>query len=135
MDLTVTSPASPERVFEFLANPRNLVIANNPGPVVERSVEAGGVGSWTVLAFDNLRARVEYTAWEPPTRIAAVVSWSGRFSGGRRDEAEYRLAPVSGGGTAVTIAGQSNVRAIPLAGRLNTWLITRRLRRRFAAIS
>jgi hypothetical protein len=48
--------AGPDRVVEYLSNPRNLIFANHRGPVVERSDEPSvKKGSWAVLAFDQLR--------------------------------------------------------------------------------
>jgi hypothetical protein len=54
-----------ERVAAFLAEPRHLLAANHRGPVVEQSDGPLGAGSWFVLAFDQLRVRVEYTLFEP----------------------------------------------------------------------
>lgn len=87
----------PARVFAFLSNPRNLITANREGPVVEQSDGSLGVGSWFVLAFDQLRARVEYTALEPTRKIAVSVAMSGRGSGGMSGTHEFVLSALEGG--------------------------------------
>jgi carbon monoxide dehydrogenase subunit G len=94
---------SPDRVVAFLSHPRNLIAANHKGPVVERSEGPLASGSWFVLAFDQLRARVEYVTYEPPTRISAYVSLSGLGSGGARWRHDYVLTP-KGTGTHVAVA-------------------------------
>lgn len=137
MTLTVTSPATPERVFDFLTNPRNLVTGNHRGPVETRSDAAEGVGSWAVLAFDNLRARVEYTAWDRASRISATITWSGRFSGGRVEYADYQISPGPDGGTVIAIGNTIPVSATApsLISRIVYPLLVRRWRRKFAQIT
>jgi uncharacterized protein YndB with AHSA1/START domain len=135
-ELTVTSPAPPERVFDYLAVPRNLLTANHQGPVVERSTDpAEGLGSWVVLAFDQVRVRVGYTAFDRPAHIAVTMDYTGFGSGGRHDTADYRLEPLPDGGTRVTMSGGSNRPAAPLIGRLIGAVMTRRVRSKFAAIT
>jgi hypothetical protein len=99
---TVDLDVAPDQAFDHFANPRNLVLANNPGPVIERSDPATGVGSWAVLKFDQIRMRVEYEVWERPRRIVAMLQYSGFLSGGRRERAEYEFRPNDSGGTTVT---------------------------------
>ena len=126
--------ASPESVFDYLSKPRNLILANQKGSTVEQSTDpVGGVGSWSVLAFDQLRVRIAYTAFDPPARIAAIAEYSGPGSGGRRDVADYRIAPAAGGRSSVTVEMESP--GIPLIGRLVEWMVWRRLGQRLAAIN
>lgn len=87
---TIGAPA--ERVFDYFANPRNLVMANNRGPVIDQSVPSTGPGSWAVLKFDQLQLRVEYETWERPTKLAAVLHYSGIGSGNRVDRFAYDFA-------------------------------------------
>lgn len=74
--------SSPDEVAAYLANPRNLLIANHKGPVVDQSEPPTRTGSWYVLAFDQIRVRIEYTTFEPPALIAISVGYSGRGSAG-----------------------------------------------------
>jgi hypothetical protein len=124
--------ASPSVVSAYLSNPRNVLIANHEGPVVERSDPPVGAGSWSVLAFDQLRARVEYTRYEPPDVIAVGVAYSGRGSGGMTQSATYRLEPDdSTGGTKVTLAVDGSSGLMIRAFNQVTWpLVWRRLRDR-----
>src|SRR5574338_387270 len=87
----------PDRVFAYLSNPRNLMSANHEGPVVVRSDGPLVAGSWFVLKFDQLRARVEYTEVEPDRHIAAQVALSGFGSGGSVGRVDVILTPVEGG--------------------------------------
>lgn len=89
---SVTIGAPAERVFDYFANPRNLVMANNRGPVIDQSVPSTGPGSWAVLKFDQLQLRVEYETWERPTKLAAVLHYSGIGSGNRVDRFAYDFA-------------------------------------------
>lgn len=128
----MTSPAPPDRVFDYLCVPRNLLLANHQGPVEARSSDpTTRAGSWAVLAFDQLRVRVEYTAVERAERVEAVMEWSGFGSGNRRETVEYRLTPLPGGGTEVTVASVGPSRSAPLIGRLLGRLTAGRVRRRF----
>jgi carbon monoxide dehydrogenase subunit G len=85
------------RVFAFLSNPRNFIAGNHIGPVVEQSDGPLAAGSWFVLAFDQLRMRVEYTAFEPSRRVAVATSMSGRGSGGMWSKQEFVLTELDGG--------------------------------------
>jgi hypothetical protein len=85
---------SQDRVVAYLSNPRHLLIANNDGPVVAASDPPVRTGSWSLLAFDQLRVRVEYTAFEPPELIATSVIYSGRGSRGMQGVFVYRLRPA-----------------------------------------
>jgi len=87
----------PARVFVFLTQPGNLIAANRKGPIVERSDGPLGLGSWFVLAFDQLRARVEYTAFEPDRKLAVSVVLSGRGSLGTSSTQEFVLSELDGG--------------------------------------
>jgi hypothetical protein len=99
MPWTTTFDAAipPSRAFAFLSKPRNLIAANNKGPIVEQSEGPLAEGSWFVLKFDQLRARVEYTAFEPEKHIAAEVTMSGIGSGGQASRFDYVLTPLDGG--------------------------------------
>jgi carbon monoxide dehydrogenase subunit G len=88
----------PQRVFAFLSNPRNLITANHPGPVIERSDGPFSPGSWFLLAFDQIRVRVEYPQVEPNRRLAAAVTMSGRGSGGASSRWIFDLSELDGGG-------------------------------------
>ncbi|MEA2653766.1 MAG: hypothetical protein QOI37_993 [Chloroflexota bacterium] len=107
-------------------------MANHEGPIVERSERPGGTGSWSVLAFDQIRVRVEYTAFEPPDRVAVAMTFSGPGSGGMSSTAAYRLLPIIGtGGTRVTIDADGSGGVIIRALNRLTWpLVWRRLRDR-----
>ena len=97
LSTTFEVPIPPSRVFAFLSNPRNLITANHKGPILERSDGPPAAGSWFVLGFDQLRARVEYTAFEPDRRLAASVVMSGRASGAMSSRQEFLLSPLSDG--------------------------------------
>jgi hypothetical protein len=101
--------APPDKVLTYLSNPRNIVIANNDGPVVEQSDPPVRAGSWSVLAFDQLRVRVQYTAFESPTLVAASTTVSGPGSGGVQGSYVYQLRPIRAtGGTRVTLDAESS---------------------------
>lgn len=87
----------PGRVAAYLAEPRHVIVANHKGPVLEQSDGPLATGSWFVLGFDQLRVRVEYLTFEPPTRIAVAVSMSGRGSAGMRSVQEFRLSELDRG--------------------------------------
>ena len=91
----VTVP--PTRVFAFLSNPRNFVAADRKGPVIEQSDGPLGAGSWYVLAFDQLRVRVEYIEYEPERKVAVTVVMSGRGSGGQSGRQGYTLSGLDDG--------------------------------------
>lgn len=74
----------PYRVAEYLAEPRHLLAANHKGPTVAQSEGPLVAGSWFILAFDQLRAHVEFVVFEPPERIAVTVTMSGPGSAGTR---------------------------------------------------
>ena len=123
---------SPDRVIAYLADPRNLIVANHQGHVVERSDPPNGIGSWAVLAFDQLRVRVEYTSFEPPDLVAVAVTHTGRGSGGLSQIARYHLGPAAAtGGTHTTLEMDGSGGFITRAVNGLTWpLIWRRLRDR-----
>jgi hypothetical protein len=96
--------SSPDDVAAHLANPRNLVLANHEGPVVDQSDPPIRAGSWFVLAFDQLRLRVEYTTFDPPTLIALSTIYSGRGSAGMQGTYVYQLASIpKSPGTRITL--------------------------------
>ena len=86
-----------DRVVAYLAEPRHLVVANHKGPLLEQSDGPIATGSWFILGFDQLRARIEYVAFEPPTRIAVAVKMTGQGSGGMTAVQEFRLSELDGG--------------------------------------
>lgn len=88
---------APSRAFAFLSNARNLMVANHKGPIVEQSEGPLEAGSWFVLKFDQLRARVEYTVVEPDQHIAAQVTMSGLGSFGQIDRQDFSLTPLEDG--------------------------------------
>jgi carbon monoxide dehydrogenase subunit G len=97
LETTFDVSVPPDRVFAFLANPRNVISTSHPGPVVDRSAEGFGPGSWFVLAFDQLRVRVEYTEVEPDRRLSARVTMTGRGSGGSSSSQAFSLTALDGG--------------------------------------
>lgn len=124
--------APPEKVFAYFANPRHVVIANHDGPLIERSEGEQGVGSWYVMAFDQLRMRVEYTVYDPPSRIGARVTSSGRGSGGSAFEHEWEISALPDGrGSRVEIfgVGRGGFWPLNLLYRPFTWLAGRRAKR------
>jgi carbon monoxide dehydrogenase subunit G len=86
-----------DRVVAYLGDPRHLITANHKGPVIEQSDGPLASGSWYVLGFDQLRARVEYTVYDPPRRIAASVSMTGRGAGGSSAAQEFVLSELDEG--------------------------------------
>jgi hypothetical protein len=123
---------SRDEVVAYLSNPRNILVANHEGPVVDHSDGPVRTGSWSVLAFDQLRVRVEYIQFEPPTVIAASMTYTGRGSGGMRGTFVYRLAPIGiADGTTVTLEAEASGGPIPgPVSRLLWPLLWRRLRAR-----
>jgi hypothetical protein len=104
VNATYDVSSSPDEVATHLANPRNLVLANHEGPVVDQSAPPMRAGSWFVLAFDQLRLRVEYTTFDPPTLIAFSTTYSGRGSGGLQGTYVYQLASIPNSpGTRITL--------------------------------
>jgi polyketide cyclase/dehydrase/lipid transport protein len=97
LSTTFEVPVPRDRVFAFLSNPRNLIAANHTGPVVDQSEGALGPGSWFVLAFNQLRMRVEYVVWEPTSRIAVAMVMTGRGSGGLAARQQFVLTQLNGG--------------------------------------
>jgi hypothetical protein len=126
----VSSPR--DEVAAYLSNPRNILVANHRGPVVEGSDPPVRAGSWSVLAFDQLRVRVDYTAFEPPALLAASVTYSGQGSGGMRGTFVYHLSPIpQAGGTRVSLDAETSGGWMPSPIRRLLWpLIWRRLRSR-----
>jgi carbon monoxide dehydrogenase subunit G len=133
---TFEVPIPPSGVFAFLSNPRNLITANHEGPILERSDGPPAAGAWFVLGFDQLRARVEYTAFEPDRRLAASVVMSGRGSGGMSSRQEFLLSALGdGSATRVDAAADGDggwLRWAPLmrASQRAAW---RRMRARMVA--
>jgi carbon monoxide dehydrogenase subunit G len=126
-----------EQVVAYLSNPRNLITANNAGPTVEQSEPPIQSGSWAVLAFDQLRMRVEYLDYEPPARIAVSTTFTGKGSGGTRAVYAYRLEPIQAtGGTRLTVEvdGQGGWVPAPLS-RLFQRLLWRRMQQRIEAFA
>jgi len=97
LETTFDVAVPPGRAFAFLADPRNLVTANHPRPVVEQSAGPLTSGSWFVLALDQLRVRVEYEQVEPDRQLVAVVTMSGRGSAGSTGRQAIDLCPLDGG--------------------------------------
>ena len=130
--------SSPDEVATYLANPRNLLMANHKGPVVDQSEPPTRTGSWYVLAFDQIRVRIEYTTFEPPALIAISVGYSGRGSAGLQGTDVYRLAPLPGGsGTRVSLDAEKSGGWAPDAINrlLWRWSINRLQRRMDAVIA
>jgi uncharacterized protein YndB with AHSA1/START domain len=124
--------ADPSEVLAYLSEPRHLLVVNNRGQVVDRSDhEPTRAGSWSVLALDQLRVRVEYTAYDPPHRIATSITYTGRGSRSQRDTVTYTLVPTPEGGTTITLDGESTGGWMPASvGRLLWPVIWRRIRHR-----
>jgi hypothetical protein len=78
-------------VFAFLADPRHHFIANHEGPIVDQSPGPLHAGSFFVLAFDQIRARVTFESVEPPERLVVATAMTGRLSGGTTSRREYVL--------------------------------------------
>ena len=129
--------ARPDQVVAYLSNPRNLIVANNPGPTVEQSDPPIRTGSWAVLAFDQLRMRVEYSAFEPPARIDVSVQFTGRGSGGTRAGYKYHLEPIQAtGGTTLTVEVDGHRGWMPApAARQVQRLLWRRVQQRIEAFA
>lgn len=87
----------PARVFAYLSDPRHFIAANHDGPIIDQSGGALGVGSWYLLAFDQLRARVVYTAFEPDRTIGVAVVMTGRGSGAMSSTQAFVLSELDGG--------------------------------------
>jgi hypothetical protein len=123
----------PDEVVAYLSDPRNLVMANNRGRVVEQSVgPAAEVGSWSTMKFDQLLLRVEYTAFDPPDLVAVLMTSSGRGARGSRSACVYRLEPLaSAAGTQVELDVKGSGGWAPAAvGRLFWPLAWRGIRAR-----
>ncbi len=88
---------APARVFAYLSDPRHFIAANHEGPIIDQSEGALGVGSWYVFAFDQLRARVEYTAFEPDRKIGVAVVMTGRGSGGMSSTQAFVMSELDDG--------------------------------------
>ena len=86
-----------DRVIAYLAEPRHLIVANHEGPLIDRSDGPLATGSWFIFGFDQLRVRIQYVAFEPPTRIAVELAMTGRGSGGMTAVQEFRLSELDGG--------------------------------------
>jgi hypothetical protein len=119
---------SPERVTAYLANPRNHIVANHKGPVVESSDGPVREGSWFVLAFDQLRARVEYVEFEPARKVTVFVAWSGRFSRGATHRHEYLLTELEEWRTRVQLTAESKAGVIRW-GPIVRWMHALAMRR------
>lgn len=102
-------PVPPDRVAAYLAEPRHLIDVNHNGPVLESSDGPTVTGSWYILGFDQLRARIEYTTFDPPAMICAHVGLTGKGSGGMAGLYEFRLSDVGGGrGTRVEASAEGS---------------------------
>ena len=136
MTTTFDVSVPPDRVAAYLADPRHLLVANHKGPIIEQSDGPLGSGSWYVLKFDQLRARVEYTTYDPPRSLAASVIWTGRGAGGVKATQEFVLTELDGhAGTRVnaSVDGEGGwIRWQPLQ-RMSQSLNWRRMRRRIEA--
>ena len=124
-----------DRVAAYLSDPRNLVQGNHPRPVIERSDGPLVSGSWFVLALDQIRVRVEYTEFGPPSRILVTITMSGRLSGGSHGTEEFRLSELDDGRTRVEITADGTgswIRWAPLQ-RASQNLLWRRLARKIEA--
>ena len=125
-------PIPPDRVAVYLGDPRNLAAANHKGPVVERSDGPVATGSWFVLAFGQLRARVEYVQYDPQA-IVAKVAITGRGSGGIVATHAFQLSPLDGGKATrveATIDGTGGLITWEPAMRAAQRLTWRRMRQR-----
>ena len=119
-------------VITFLSEPRNLIHANNAGPVLEQSDGPVRAGWWSVLALDQLRVRVEYTVFEPPDVVEASMTWTGPGSRGLEVICDYYPWPIAEtGGTRVTLMAHTSGGPIQdVVSRLLWPLQWRRIRRR-----
>src|SRR3954453_6411105 len=114
--------ADRDKVADYLSEPRNVVVANHEGPVVERSDGPTRTGSWSILAFDQLCVRVEYTWFEPPDHVAVAMTFTGRGARDMSSTAVYRLLPIGGaGGTQVTVDAGGTGGVIARAFNRMTW--------------
>ena len=111
--------------------------ANHEGPIIEQSEGPFAAGSWFVLRFDQLRARVTYLVVDPERRVSARVAMSGFGSGNRVWDHDYVLTPLDGGARTqiqVTIDGPSGcVRWAPFT-RIMRNASMRRLRTKIEAV-
>jgi uncharacterized protein YndB with AHSA1/START domain len=127
---------APDRVAAWLADPRHLLVANHDGPVIEQSEGSLGPGSWFVLRFDQLRVRVEYTEFDPPRRIVAIVSMSGGGARGSTATQSFVLTKLDGeAGTRIdaSVEGEGGwIRWGPLQ-RMSQMLTLRRLQQQIEA--
>ena len=106
--------APPDQVLTYLSNPRNIVIANNDGPVVEQSDPPLRAGSWSVLAFDQA-SRVRSSCIRPLNLrrwLAASTTVNGRgVSAAWRGVVRLTSSPTHSrgtGGTRVTLDAESS---------------------------
>jgi hypothetical protein len=130
---TFVVPIPSAHVIAYLSRPRNLLIANHEGPVVEQSDPPVQRGSWSVHQFDQLRVRVEYTALERDA-IAVTMTSTGRGSSGMNGSFAYRLGPITeSGGTPITLEATTpgGLMRDPI-GRLLWPLLWHRIRDRMA---
>jgi hypothetical protein len=129
-------PVPAVRIAAYLAHPRHLAVANHEGPIVDRSEGPVATGSWFVLAFDQLRVRVVYRAFDPPRRVVVEVATTGRFSRGMRSVQEFVFADLPGGaGTRVSVTAEGTGGWLPgPLARLSGQLYWRRLRSRIARL-
>ena len=101
----VTRPR--EAAFSFLIDPRNHFLSNRRGSIVEQSRGSLQDGSYYVLAFDQLRARVTYEVVAPPERTVVSIALSGRLSGGMRSRRDF-LLHIDGDGTNIEVRSQGS---------------------------
>jgi len=124
--------SGPAAVFAYLSEPTHLLVASHRGHMVEHVPPPLHAGSWFVLAFGQLRVRIEYTAYDPPGLISYVATYGGRGSHGQRDVATFHLAEnPRTHGTLVRIEAESRGGWTPSwLGRLLWPVQLRRLRAR-----
>ncbi|MBA2382455.1 MAG: hypothetical protein H0V73_10140 [Chloroflexi bacterium] len=111
-----------------LADPRQLITANHPKPILERSAGATGVGSWAVIGLDQLRARVEYVSFDRE-RVTATIVMSGSGAAAARQSVTDELADGAAGGTAIHLSMSGSGGFLPFT-RLLWPLAWRRIRTR-----
>lgn len=124
-----------DRILAHLTNPRNLITANHTGAVIDRSEGMLRAGSWFLLSFDQLTARVEYTTFDPPGHVSATVAMSGVGAGGSSHHQDFVLTELDQGRTRVevTVNGTGGlIRWTPLMRSMQA-IALRRLRRKIEA--
>ena len=65
-------------VAACLGDPRNLILANHPKPILERSDDRPTqTGSWAIIGLDNIRMRVDYVTFSPTLIEATIAALAG----------------------------------------------------------